>query len=120
MGQGSDRPRECVVAPDARPKRPIESFHAAIRARHYSRRTGEAYWHWVQRFIFFHGGRHPRELGPVEVGAFLSSLATERNVAAATQNQALSALLFLYRQVLGEELPWLAGMVRAACAARSM
>ena len=113
MGQGSDRPRESAAGLDARPKRLIESFHAAIRARHYSRRTGEAYWHWVRRFVFFHGRRHPRELGAAEVSAFLSSLATQRNVAAATQNQALSALLFLYRNVLGEELPWLADMVRA-------
>ena len=63
--------------------------------------------------MFFHGKRHPRELGAAEVTAFLSWLATERNVAAATQNQALAALLFLYKQVLGVELPWLSDLVRA-------
>jgi integron integrase len=84
-----------------------------IRARHYSRRTEKAYWHWIRRFIFFHGKRHPAMMGAAEVSAFLSWLATDRNVAAATQNQALSALLFLYRGVLGVELSWLDEMVRA-------
>lgn len=69
--------------------------------------------HWIKRYIYFTGKRHSRELGAAEVSAFLSHLATERNVAAATQNQALSALLFLYAQVLGLDLPWLDGMVRA-------
>ena len=80
---------------------------------HYSRRTEEAYIHWTKRFIYFHGKRHPAELGAVEVTAFLNHLATERNVAASTQNQALSALLFLYKETLGLELPWLDGLVRA-------
>jgi integron integrase len=84
-----------------------------IRARHYSRRTEEAYWQWIRRFILFHGKRHPAAMGAAEVTAFLSWLATSRNVAAATQNQALSALLFLYRQVLGVGLPWLEELVRA-------
>ena len=69
----------------------------AIRRLHYSRRTEEAYIHWTKRFIYFHGKRHPAELGEVEVTAFLNHLATERNVAASTQNQALSALLSLYK-----------------------
>jgi integron integrase len=93
-------------------KRLIERFREAIRAKHYSRRTEEAYWYWVRFFIVFSGKRHPAELGAAEVNAFLSWLATERNVAAATQNQALSALLFLYKHVLGIDLPWL-GITRA-------
>jgi len=84
-----------------------------MRALHYSRRTEKTYWYWIRWFVFFHGKRHPREMGAPEVTAFLGWLATERNVAAATQNQALSALLFLYQKVLGKELPWLADLVRA-------
>jgi integron integrase len=91
----------------------VERVREEIRARHYSRRTEKAYWHWIRRFIFFHGKRHPSSMGAAEVSAFLSWLATSRNVAAATQNQALSALLFLYKHVLGVSLPWLDGMVRA-------
>jgi len=68
--------------------------------------------HWIRRFIFFNGKRHPEVLGEAEVTAFLNHLAAERQVAAATQNQALSAILFLYREVLGRELPWLDGMHR--------
>ena len=85
----------------------------AIRARHYSLRTERAYIQWVRRFVGFHGRRHPRELGGPEVTAFLSSLANTRNVAAATQNQALAAILFLYREVLEMDLPWLTDVVRA-------
>jgi integron integrase len=96
----------------ARPKL-FESLKAAIVSRHYSRRTGEAYLHWIRRFIVFSGKRHPRELGAAEVTAFLSHLAVEGQVAAATQNQALAALLFLYKEVLGEPLPWLDDVVRA-------
>ena len=84
-----------------------------IRTLHYSRRTEQTYWYWTRYFILFHGKRHPAEMGPTEVTAFLSWLATERNVAAATQNQALSALLFLYRHVLGQALPWMDEIVRA-------
>jgi len=113
MGQGSDSSSEIVSAPDAREKRLIERFRAAIRSRHYSRRTEQTYWYWVRWFVLFHGKRHPRELGAEEVSAFLSWLATERKVAAATQNQALAALLFLYKQVLGVQLPWLGDLVRA-------
>src|SRR5207247_293665 len=81
--------------------------------RHYSRRTEKAYVHWIKRYIFFHAKRHPAEMGAAEVTAFLTSLAVKGKVAASTQNQALSALLFLYREVLGVELPWLDGLVRA-------
>jgi len=84
-----------------------------IRTRHYSRRTEQAYWYWIRYYILFHKKRHPAEMGAAEVTAFLSWLATERNVAAATQNQALSALLFLYKNVLGQDLPWLNDVVRA-------
>ena len=90
----------------------LEAVAAAIRARHYSSRTEEAYLHWVRRLVR-HTGRHPRELGPTEVGGFLSHLAVRERVAAATQNQALAALLFLYRHVLGTPLPWLDELVRA-------
>ncbi len=78
-----------------------------------SPRTEEAYVHWIRRYIFFHHKRHPAEMGPVEVTQFLTALAVERHVSAATQNQALAALLFLYREVLGRDPGWLAGIVRA-------
>ncbi len=91
----------------------MDRLHEAIRTRNYSRRTEQSYWYWIRYFIFFHGKRHPRDMGASEVTAFLTWLATERDVAAATQNQALSALLFLYKQVLGVELPWLDGLVHA-------
>jgi integron integrase len=112
-GQGSDSSRQSGGGSEKGPKRLVERLREAIRARHYSRRTEQAYWYWIRYFIFFHGKRHPAEMGAAEVTEFLSWLATERNVAAATQNQALSALLFLYRNVLGVELPWLDSMVRA-------
>ena len=85
----------------------------AIRTRHYSRRTEEAYLAWIRRYILFHGKRHPAEMGAAEMTQFLTSLAVRRKVAASTQNQALSALLFLYREVLGQEVPWLDGIVHA-------
>src|SRR5690606_34181075 len=80
--------------------------------------TEHAYTHWIRRFILFHGKRHPREMGAPEVEAFLSDLAVQRNVAASTQNQALAAILFLYRDVLSIELPWLQDVVRAKRPAR--
>jgi len=86
---------------------------AALRARHYSCRTEKAYVHWIKRYIFFHGKRHPAEMGAAEVTAFLTALAVRDRVAASTPNQALNALLFLYREILGVELPWLDGLVRA-------
>ncbi len=91
----------------------LDQVRERIRVKHYSLRTEDAYLHWIRRFIFFHGKRHPREMGGPEVEAFLSHLATEGRVASSTQNQALSALLFLYREVLEVELPWLDGVVRA-------
>ena len=95
------------------PPRFLERVRAAVRLRHLSRRTEQAYVAWIRRFILFHGKRHPAELGPRDVTAFLSALATHDRVASSTQNQALAALLFLYRVVLGRELPWLDDVVRA-------
>ncbi|HVO36059.1 MAG TPA: integron integrase [Gemmatimonadales bacterium] len=99
--------------PDAPKPRLLDRVREALRTRHYSRRTEQAYVAWTRRFIFFHGKRHPAELGAPEVARFLSALAVEGRVAAYTQNQALSALLFLYRDVLAVELPWLDDVVRA-------
>lgn len=99
--------------PHGRQPRLLEQVHETIRRLHYSRRTEEAYVHWIRRFIYWSGKRHPAMLGESEVTAFLSHLATEGNVAAATQNQALAALLFLYKQVLGKELGWFDDLVRA-------
>ncbi len=80
------------------------SVRDAIRLKHYSIRTEEAYAHWIKRYIYFHNVRHPAEMGAPEVQAFLTHLAVNENVAASTQNQALSALLFLYREVLKQDL----------------
>ncbi|MGH7354299.1 MAG: integron integrase [Candidatus Rokuibacteriota bacterium] len=95
------------------PPRLLDRVRAAIRARHFSRRTEESYVAWIRRYILFHGKRHPAEMSAPEVTRFLTSLAVDGHVAASTQNQALSALLFLYRQVLEVDLPWLDGVVRA-------
>jgi site-specific recombinase XerD len=106
------------VASPAHPPRLLERVRAALRARHGSRRTEKAYVGWIRRYILFHGKRHPAEMGAAEITQFLSALAVQRNVAASTQNQALSALLFLYRHVLEQELPWLEDVVRARRPAR--
>ena len=105
-------------APSPKPPRLLEQLRDVIRRRHYSMRTEETYVHWVKRFIYFSGKRHPGQLGAEEVTAFLNYLARERDVAAATQNQALSALLFLYKEVLGRRLPWLDELERARRPAR--
>lgn len=91
----------------------LDQVRQTLHARHYSRRTEKAYVRWILRFIFFHGKRHPREMGEAEVTRFLSHLAAERRVSPSTQNQALSALLFLYKEVLKQDLAWLSGIVRA-------
>lgn len=91
----------------------IDQVRRRIRLNHYSRQTEKTYVVWIRYFILHMGKRHPGEMGAREVSEFLSYLATERNVAAATQNQALSALLFLYKQVLNIDLPWMDDMVRA-------
>lgn len=99
--------------PAGGPPRLLDSVIDAIRRRHYSYRTEQAYLHWIKRYIWFHGKRHPREMGAAEVTAFLTHLAREREISASTQNQALSALLFLYGKVLEIELPWMKGIERA-------
>ncbi|MBP9714527.1 MAG: integron integrase [Sterolibacterium sp.] len=101
-----------------KPPRLLDQLRDRLRVKHYSIRTEAQYTQWVRRFILFHDKRHPRELGAKEVEAFLTHLAVEGKVAAATQNQALSALLFLYREVLEMNLPWLDGVVRAKRPAR--
>ncbi|MEJ8850559.1 integron integrase [Variovorax rhizosphaerae] len=95
------------------PPRLLQQLRVHLRTRHYSIRTETAYVDWARRFILHHGKRHPRDMGAIEVGAFLSHLAVERNVAASTQNQAKSALLYLYKNVLGVDLPWLDEVVQA-------
>lgn len=96
----------------------LDLLRDRLRLKHYSIRTETQYVQWVRRFILFHGKRHPQEMGAKEVEAFLTHLAVEGRVAAATQNQALSALLFLYRELLHINLPWLDEVVRAKRPAR--
>lgn len=96
----------------ARP-RLLDRVRERIRVRHYSLRTEQSYVGWIRRYILFHGKRHPGDMGAAEIEAFLSHLAVKRNVSASTQNQALAAVLFLYREVLELELPWLDGVTRA-------
>lgn len=100
---------------DSAPHAPmlLEVVHERIQAKHYSRRTEEAYTNWIKKFVFFHHKQHPRDMGAPEVEAFLTDLAVNGKVSASTQTQALSALLFLYREVLGIDLPWMDGLVRA-------
>jgi integron integrase len=105
LGQASGIP--------ATPPRLLDQVRASLRARHYSVRTEKAYVAWIRRFILFHGKRHPEMMSEVEIGAYLSNLASEARVSASTQNQALAALLFLYQQVLGRELEWLGNLVHA-------
>lgn len=105
-------PREKRDMDDAKPKL-LEQVRQQIRLRNYSIRTEAVYAEWVKRYIRFHRYRHPAEMGAPEIEAFLTHLAVNRQVAAATQNQALAALLFLYKEVLEVDLPWLEGIVRA-------
>jgi integrase len=95
---------------EARPPRLLARLREKIRLKHYSIRTEQAYVAWIRRFISFHGKRHPADLGATEVEAFLTDLAVRHRVAAPTQNQAKSAILFLYKEVLEIELPWLDGI----------
>jgi integron integrase len=99
----------------ATPKAPrlLDQVREAIRVRHLSPRTEEAYTHWIRRYILFHGKRHPSEMGEIEINAFLTDLAVTRRVSPSTQTQALCALLFLYRIVLGQEVGELEGLIRA-------
>lgn len=91
----------------------LDQVRDALRVRHYSLRTEVSYLQWIKRFILFHKKQHPRDMGEQEITAFLTYLAVDKNVAASTQNQALSAILFLYKEVLGQELDWLDDVVRA-------
>ena len=100
-------------APPARPQRLLDQVRDAVRVRHYSYRTEQAYVAWIRRFILFHAKRHPAEMGQEEIRRFLTALAVERQVSASTQNQALAALLFLYREVLGRDPGWIDDVVRA-------
>lgn len=102
----------CVSSPPGKPKL-LDQVRDLMRLRHYSLRTEKTYCDWIKRFIRFHGMRHPAEMGVDEVGQFLTHLAREGRVAASTQNQALSALLFLYKEVLRTEIGWLEGVERA-------
>ncbi len=95
------------------PPKLLDQVRRVLHLKHFSIRTEEAYTRWIKRFVIFHGKRHPSELGAQEVRAFLSHLATDGEVAAATQNQAFAALLFLYRDVLGMELGTIEDVVRA-------
>jgi integron integrase len=91
----------------------LDQIREAIRIKHYSIRTEQAYLQWIKRYILFHGKRHPKDLGADELRAFLSDLAIRGQVSASTQNQALNAILFMYREVLKTELPWIDGVQRA-------
>ena len=97
----------------ANPPRLLEQVRNRLRARHLSYRTEKTYLHWIRRYIRFHRLKHPRDMGGPEVEAFLTSLAVDNKVSASTQNQALAAVLFLYRHVLEIDLPWLNNLVRA-------
>jgi integron integrase len=106
-------PEAVPPSPGGRPPKLLDRVREAIRVRHYSRRTEEAYLAWIKRFIFFHGVRHPAEMGAAEINAFLTHLAVDGHVSASTQNQAFSALLFLYQKVLEVGPGQIAGVVRA-------
>ena len=109
---GAARVREARATYGGQP-RLLDRVRQAIRTHHYSRSTERTYCAWIRRFILFHGKRHPADLGAPEVGRFLSWLATDAKVSASTQNQALAAILFLYREVLEVELPWIDNLVHA-------
>jgi len=104
---------------EPRPKRLLDQVRDTIRLKHYSIRTEQAYIGWIKRYIFFHDVRHPAEMGTAEVEAFLTHLAVKENVAASTQNQALSALLFLYREVLCQDLGPIDALRAKTCPERS-
>jgi len=107
MNKSNDKP-----SGEKKPKR-LDRVREAIRTKHYSPRTEEAYVQWIKRFIFFHNKRHPAEMGELEINQFLSHLAVKENVAASTQNQALSAIIFLYKEVLKIEVGSIGNVVWA-------
>jgi integron integrase len=106
-----------MAAPQNKPKL-LDQVRDVIRRKHFSIRTEQSYVDWIRRFILFHNKRHPRDMAEAEVTQFLTHLARDGRVAASTQNQALSALLFLYKQVLKQEIGWLEGVERAKPSAR--
>src|SRR5712692_3656285 len=108
MSVGQVRP----PVPTGKPKL-LDQVRETIRRKHYSIRTEQAYVDWIKRYIFFHGKKHPADMGEREMEQFLNHLAVKSNVAASTQNQALSALVFLYREVLKKEIGWLDNLERA-------
>src|SRR4051812_22244741 len=91
-------------SPPSRPPKLLDQVRTRLRMLHYAQRTEEAYVGWIRRYILFHGKRHPADMGTTEVEAFLTALAVEGRVAASTQNQAMAAILFLYRHILGNPL----------------
>src|SRR4051794_31179044 len=99
------QPTKQPEAGESRPPKLLDQVRAKLRLLHYAIRTEEAYVDWIRRFILFHHKRHPREMGAIEIEAFLTHLAVDGKVAASTQNQALAALLFLYQKVLEFKLP---------------
>ena len=112
--EGGIRKQTDVQPPPTAPKpKLLDQVRQAIRTRHYSYRTEKAYVHWIKRFIFFHNKRHPADMAEAEIGRFLSSLASDGHVSASTQNQALYALLFLYKELLGKKIGLIEGVVRA-------
>ncbi|MBK8120893.1 MAG: phage integrase N-terminal SAM-like domain-containing protein [Sulfuritalea sp.] len=118
MGAAKSYPATSTSSAAADPPKLLDRVRDRIRRKGYSIRTEKSYAHWIRRFILFNDKRHPRDMGAPEVEAFLTSLAVDRDVAAATQNLALSAILFLYREVLEMPLPWLDGIERAKRPAR--
>ena len=118
LGAAMNYPPDSVSSSPADPPKLLDRVRDRIRRKGYSLRTEKSYSHWIKRFIVFHGKWHPKELGAPEVEAFLTGLAVDRDVAAATQNLALSAILFLYREVLETPLPWLDSIERAKKPAR--
>ncbi|NMG56188.1 integron integrase [Aromatoleum aromaticum] len=105
--------RNATLATAVQQPRLMDRVRASLRVAHYALSTERTYCHWIKRFIFFHNKRHPIEMGAPEVEAFLSHLATAENASANTQNQAMHAVLYLYKHVLGIDLPWLDGITRA-------
>src|SRR5712692_8266128 len=91
----------------------LNQVRERIRVKHYSYRTEQSYVQWIKQYIFFHNKKHPKDMGKQEVSAFLTHLAVDRRVSASTQNQALAAVLFLYREVLETDIGWIENIVRA-------
>jgi integron integrase len=111
-------PQNLATAPQPAKRKLLDQVRDVIRRKHFSIRTEQSYTEWIRRFILFHNKRHPREMAEAEVTEFLTHLARDGHVAASTQNQALSALLFLYKEVLKQEIGWLEGVQRAKRPAR--